>query len=404
MRVKREKTGWAIFVKIVILFLILFWEQGQCIYARDMEDTEILWEDLDETAWEGMQNRITQGEDYKKLEDYLLQQEETEQIDVGTWLSSMMNGETEWDIASLAELFVKQLFREISEQKAVIIMIIVMIIIFSFLQRFSTVFQNGYISEICFIMMYLELIVLFIKSYRIVNELLFTIMEKQVGFMKLLVPVYGLSLFFSNGQISAGAMYELTFVVIFLVQWVMMKILAPTIEIFVLLQFLNHMVGGDKISKICKLLEDFVRNSAKVMMSVVMGMNLVQGLITPAMDRFKTSAWAKAIGAIPGIGNSANAVGELLVGTGTLLKNSIGVIAMVILLLITLLPLAKMLGISICYKVTCALLEPIGDKRLIGGLQGVYQGTSLAIRMVMTSMFLFFITIAMITASSSLFG
>ena len=205
-------------------------------------------------------------------------------------------------------------------------------------------------------------------------------------------------LFRSN---SAAAFYEMAFLVIYLVQYVMLYFLAPLVQVFVAMQFLNYVLEGEKFTRMCELLEDIMRWAVKIMVTLVMGLNVVQGLIYPAVDRLKTTSWSKTVSMIPGIGNSANAIGEMLIGTGMVIKNSVGVAAMLLLVVLFAVPLIKIGVLTFLYKLIAAVLEPITDKRIAGSINGVYKGSVLAGKLMLTSLFLFFVTIAMITASTS---
>ena len=272
---------------------------------------------------------------------------------------------------------------------------------FILLKNFSTIFRNSYISEMCFLLVYIELMVLLMKSFLIMNELLSETLQRVVEFMKMLIPVFAMSMVFSNGTGSAAGFYEMTFFIIYLVQWGLLYLLAPMVQIYVVMQFLNYILEGEKFTRMCELLEDGIRFCLKFIVTLVMGINLVQGLICPAIDRLKTGTWAKAVGMIPGIGNSANAIGEMLIGTGMVIKNSVGAATMLVLVVLTAIPLVKLYAMSFLYKLSAAVLEPVTDKRIAGSINGVFKGSVLAGKLMLTSLFLFFITIAMITASTS---
>ena len=70
------------------------------------------------------------------------------------------------------------------------------------------------------------------------------------------------------------------------------------------------------------------------MIEKVIGFSVIQSLIAPAVDAFRVSVLNKTAGIIPGVGGTINAVTEVIIGSSVLIKNSIGVAAMIILLLI----------------------------------------------------------------------
>lgn len=339
--------------------------------------------------------------DMQELDNYLGENEETEDISFGGLIRELISGDGRPLLSRLAEGMSEALFAEWRENKALLLMIVALAAGFTLLKNFSTIFRNSYISEMCFLLVYIELMVLLMKSFLIMNELLSETLQRVVEFMKMLIPVFAMSMVFSNGTGSAAGFYEMTFFIIYLVQWGLLYLLAPMVQIYVVMQFLNYILEGEKFTRMCELLEDGIRFCLKFIVTLVMGINLVQGLIYPAIDRLKTGTWAKAVGMIPGIGNSANAIGEMLIGTGMVIKNSVGAAAMLVLVVLTAIPLVKLYAMSFLYKLSAAVLEPVTDKRIAGSINGVFKGSVLAGKLMLTSLFLFFITIAMITASTS---
>lgn len=396
MRRMAGKMRWLLFVLFVVAVA-----KHERIYAQTWQDRE------SELAGElsGKQDTLAEellGKlDVTEVDGYLKEHEETADISFGTLVKDLISGDGEPALTRLGGYLSDLLFEEWRENKAQLFMIVALAAGFTLLKNFSAIFKNSYISEMCFLLVYIELMVLLMKSFMVMNELLAGTLQKMVEFMKMLLPVFAMSMVFSNGTNSAAGFYEMTFLIIYLVQWVLLYLLTPLVQIFVVMQFLNYILEGEKFTRMCELLEDGIRWSMKLIVTLVMGINLVQGLIYPAVDRLKTGTLAKTVGMIPGIGNSANAIGEILIGTGMVIKNSVGAAAMVVLVIITAIPLIKIFAMSFLYKLAAAVLEPVTDKRIAGSINGVFRGSVLAGKLMLTSLFLFFITIAMITASTS---
>ncbi len=383
---ERRKKIWQIVFAGICLWLLC---SAQVVTAKEIEeDIQITDELLDRL-------------DMKEIEDYLKENEETEDISFLDLVTGFIRGNDGANLREAGNYLSKLLFSEFRENRQLLVIIVAMAASFALLKNFSTIFKNSYISDLCFVLVYIELMILLMKSFLIMHELLQSTLGKIVDFMKMLLPVFAMSMVFSNGTNSAAGFYEMTFLVVFLVQWVLLYLLAPLVQIFVVMQFLNYILEGEKFSRMCELLEDGIRWGMKIVVTLVMGLNVVQGLIYPAIDRLKTSSWTKAIGMIPGIGNSANAIGEMLIGTGMVIKNSVGVAAMLVLVILVAVPLVKIFVMSFLYKITSAVLEPITDKRIAGSINGVFKGSVLAGKLMLTSLFLFFVTIAMITAATS---
>lgn len=381
----------------LILFLCLI----KC-QTYDASEIENDWSDTKkEQMEEEMETDMLEQIGIEEIDDFMEDTEGVSEISFTELVNSLIKGEGTYQVKDMGEWLKNALCAEFRENKALLIQILIIGIAFGVLKNFTGLFENSYISELCFVMVYCVLVILLMKSFLIMDNLAKETLKTTVEFMQTLVPVYCMSMIFSNGATTAAGFYEVTFLIISLVQWIILYVLVPLVQVMILFVFLNEVVEGERFSKMTELLEDGIRFVLKFVTGTVVGLNVVQGLIQPAADRVKGSMFAKTASAIPGIGNSVQAVSEIIVGAGTLIKNSVGVAAMIIVLGITLMPVLKMGVLAFFYKFSAAVIEPVADKRISGTLNGVCRGSVLLAKIMLTSMLLFLITIAMVAASSS---
>ena len=96
---------------------------------------------------------------------------------------------------------------------------------------------------------------------------------------------------------------------------------------------------------------------------IVLGLNVVQGIVAPAKDRLLYGTAGRAMAMIPGIGNAVNGVSELLLGSGIMIKNCVGAAALIVLVILVSVPMAQAGCIVFFYKVGAAVVEPVADRR-----------------------------------------
>ena len=381
----------------LILFLCLI--QSQTYDASEIEND---WSDTKkEQMQEELETEMLEQIGIEEIDDFMEETESFSEISFTELVMSLIKGEETYQAKDIGEWLKNALCAECRENKALLIQVLIIGIAFGILKNFTGLFENSYISELCFVMVYCVLVILLMKSFLIMDNLAKETLKTTVEFMQTLVPVYCMSMIFSNGATTAAGFYEVTFLIISLVQWMILYVLVPLVQVMILFVFLNEVVEGERFSKMTELLEDGIRFVLKFVTGTVVGLNVVQGLIQPAADRLKGSMFVTTASAIPGIGNSVRAVSEIIVGAGTLIKNSVGVAAMIIVLGITLMPVLKMGVLAFFYKLSAAVIEPVADKRISGTLNGVCKGSVLLAKIMLTSMLLFLITIAMVAASSS---
>lgn len=182
-------------------------------------------------------DELLQKLDMQEVEDYLKENEETADISFMDLVVGLIRGEDGANLKAAGTYISNLLFLELRENKRLLVVIVAMAASFALLKNFSTIFKNSYISDLCFVLVYIELMILLMKSFLIMQELLQSTLGKVVDFMKMLLPVFAMSMVFSNGANSAAGFYEMTFLIIFIVQWVLLYLLAPLIQVFVVMQF-----------------------------------------------------------------------------------------------------------------------------------------------------------------------
>lgn len=303
-----------------------------------------------------------------------------------------------WEIGAYV---LQSLIGEIRTNRQNMMHILVLVLLFCVLQNFLELTDNSYISELCYMLTYLVMMLLLLKSFSVTVQIVRDMLDTVTGFMRMLLPAYLGVMVFAGSAMSAMSFYELTFFILYGIEMIMTYFLLPLISVYVLFQLANYTLKDEVFSKTADLIHDLFGWGAKIILTLVVGLNVVQSMIAPAVDYASRTTLTKSLGLIPGIGGAASAIGDILIGSGMVIKNSVGVAAIFLLLFLTLVPFIKVLIITFLYKCMAALLEPIADKRIAKAMAGMATGGGMLMRMITTTVFMIFITIAMISATSS---
>lgn len=339
--------------------------------------------------------------DVGELDAFVQDQENLNDITFSDIVGQMIQGKWELDGRKLMDWLIDLLWSEIADNKDLLFMVLLLAVSCTFIKNMADAFRNSYVSDICFALIYMQMTVMLLKSFQIAGGIVTDALNRIVEFMTVLVPVFCMTLSLSMANLTSAGFYQLAFIVIYLVQWILLELLIPLVQVLVVLQFMNYMIKGERFTRMCELLEDGIRWSLKFMVSVIVGLNVIQVMVAPAVDRLKMSSVTKGVGMIPGVGNISNALSDMLLGAGMVIKSSVGTAGIVVLLLIAMLPFLKLLILALLYKVTAAVTEPVADKRIAGSINGVYVGCVLMVKILLTSLVLFVVTIAIVATTSN---
>ncbi len=328
--------------------------------------------------------------------DAYLQQEDIGQLTFSELVADLLKKGLSLDFSAIGETIWDRVLKDYKENRKVLIQILLLAIAFSILLQMTPATQKGYIANVGFLGVYLILMLLLLRLFLLMTDIAQNYLTKLVDFMQMLQPVFCMSMVFSTGSMSAGAYYEMLLLLIYLVDIIFAKILLPVVQIYMVLQLVNHMMEEARFARIAGLLENSVHGCVKILTTAMMGLNIVQGLLAPGIDGLKRSTFAGAVRIVPGFGQIMNSTTEILAGSAMLIKNSVGVAAMLILVAISFLPLIKLAVFTVLYQGCAALLEPVSDKRICAAAAALGKSASLYLKLMFYALLLFFLTIAII--------
>jgi len=287
---------------------------------------------------------------------------------------------------------------ELLAQKQMWLHILILAIAAAVLIHFADVFQNQSVSQISFCMIYMILFLILIASFQSSVGIAKGVLKSMQNFMTVLAPAYFLAMMLTSYITSAGIYYEFILLLISVVRWFTEVFVMPCIEIYVLLILANYLSKEARLTRFAELTGMVVSWSLKGVLALVMGFHMIQGIISPAADAFRTSTVSRGLEMVPGVGNISGSVTDLVLGSAMLIKNGIGAAALVALIILCLVPLVKLAVIMAAYYVLAAVLQPISDERITGCLAGMGTGVKMLFQAVFTVLVLFLLTIALTTA------
>lgn len=305
-------------------------------------------------------------------------------------------------LGALTELFTgsfSDFQAQLAGMKNILIWLLILGILSSLMHHFVEIFDRHQVADISFYFMYLLFSAILLGSFSQAAQVAEETMENVILFVKLLVPAYLISVGVAAGSVTAGASYQIMLLVIYGVEHILLSVLLPLIYSFVMLSMLNGIWAEEKLTLLIELLEKVVGWVLRAAIGVVTGISLFQTLITPLVDSVKSSTLQKVLASLPGVGNLADGAVELVLGSAMVLKNSIGVILLLLLLALCAAPLVKIAMIAFILKCAAAFMEIVSDKRITACANRTGDGGFLLLRTAGTAMFLFLIAISACTAS-----
>ena len=383
----RERRG---IIALVFAMVVMVFFAGARI-------TEAAEEEPDEIA-EAMKTEILSEFDFSELDSSLREMFPGEKVTFSDIVSSLISGGID-DAGDMTAQFLKdRIAYDFLYNRKTIVYIILAALVAAVFSNFADAFQNRQISDISFYVIYMLLITLCLTAFQTAVSGLEEKMGLLTEFIRALAPAYFMAMAFASGSAAALVFYNLILFLIYIVELIIIHILLPAVNIYVMICVLGSLIEEDFLSELAGLIRKAVTWALHGLLACVAGINIIQGLLAPAVDSVKRSTLTRTAEAVPWVGDLMGGTAEILTGTVILIKNGIGMAGAVVALVICATPLLQMVITALMYKLAAALVQPVSDKRIISCIRGVSEGYELLVRILFTAGALFLITIA-VTAS-----
>lgn len=371
--------------KWLLLVLVIVLSEKKEVQAARMSETVV---------------PMLENVDFSNLNQLLEEEELLEGFDFQGLVRKLIQGE-EIDKKMLLEQGKNLLLQEISTSRSYMVQIVLLMAAFALLYNFANVFENAAVTDVSFYMVYMILLALLMNSFMLMSGVLENALHKILDFMQALIPAFSLTIVLSTGTITAMGFHQLTMFLFGLVESILLYAVLPAVHIYIMLELLNHMTKEDLLSKMTELIKSGIEWVLKALFAMVLGMNLIQGLLSPVIDNLKSNTLVKTAGAIPGIGGSVQAATEIMVSSGILIKNGVGIAGVLILVALCAGPLLKVGIMALLYKISAAVIQPIADKRLAGCVSGMGEGARLLGKTLLMAEVMMVLTIVIVIAATT---
>jgi len=261
---------------------------------------------------------------------------------------------------------------------------------------------TGSIGDFARLFGFLVLISLAIISFKIALDIGIGAIERMVGFMQATLPVM-YALLLAMGNISSTAIFKPIVLgsLVFLAS-VIQNLVLILFFLSIILKLFNNISQQFKLAKLASLLEFGGKLSIGIVMTVFIGIMTVQGIAGGVADGIALRTAKYSVDLIPVVGKFFKDAVELVVSSGLLLKSALGIVSLLAIVIITLLPIVKIIAMMFAFRISAALVEPLGEKELADTLQEMAKGLLHIFVAVSCVALMFFMAITIIVGTGSL--
>lgn len=314
-----------------------------------------------------------------------------------------VRGEKDFSIKEWMMGFVRYFFHELIVNGKLLGTLILLTVFSTILQNLQTAFEKNTVSKVANAIVYMVLMIIVINSFYVAVSYAQGAISSMISFMIALLPML-LALLASIGSLTSAALFHP--LIIFLVNTsglLIQNFVLPLLFLSAMLSLVSTLTDHYKVTKLANLLRNISIGSLGIFLTVFLGVISVQGAVTAVTDGI-TIRTAKFVTGnfIPVVGRVFTDAADTVMGASILLKNTVGIVGLAILLLISAFPAIKVLALALIYSLAAAILQPLGGGAIVNSLSIIGKAVIFVFAALATVSLMFFLAITIMVAAGNL--
>ncbi|HLR80701.1 MAG TPA: stage III sporulation protein AE [Bacillota bacterium] len=374
--------------------LIFFWQKGTLIYATDEEDIMLDDAVVDEISMDGIQEYWN-----TLVNDYGGYLPELEKQSIYDLIKKKESFSLKNTLIGACEF----LFHELILNGKLLGLLMMLTLFSVLLQTTHAVFEQSAVSKIAYFVVYIVLLFISLNSFYVTVSYIEETIDTMMSFMIALLPlVLGLMATFGN-VVTVSFFHPIVIFLIHISGVLVSKFILPLLFLSAILLIVSTLNENHKVTHLGNLFKSVGMGLLGMFLTIFLGVMSVQGAASAIQDgvAMKTTKFITG-NFIPVVGRTFTDAADTVLSASLLLKNAVGIVGMVMILLISLFPALKIFAIALMYKIAASVLQPVADGPMITSLNMIskYIGYMLGCLLVVSLMF--FLAIVIIVAASNI--
>lgn len=324
-------------------------------------------------------------------------------VNISELFASSLTGNIDniFKFSNFGNLFLK----EINSALNVLASILIIIIIHSIFKSIIENLENTTSSQIAYFIQYIAIVTIIVNSFVSILDITKDSINEIINFMNMLVPIF-VTLMITTGNLVTTNIAQP--ILIFLINFIgnfINVFLIPMLLISITLSIISNISDKIQIDRLSKFFKSSIIWILGIILTIFTCVLSIEGTLSSSVDGL-TSKTAKAVVSnfIPVVGKIMGDTVETVIGCTNILKNSVGIIGVIIIIGISITPVIKISILWFAFNITSSICEIVADKKivkLLGNIADSYK-ILLAILMSVSIMFIIGITIVIKITNSSL--
>lgn len=313
----------------------------------------------------------------------------------------LKKGELQLTPQALGNGIMKAVLKQVAANAPLIAKLLILAVLCAVINQLQSAF-SGNVAKITQMLIYLVLLGIAVASFQIALDVGRQAIDHMVSFMQATLPVM-YAILLAMGNLTSAAIFKPIVLgsLVFLAS-IIKSVVLPLFFLSIALRLFNSISDQFKLAKFSSLLDFAGKFCIGAVMTVFIGIMAVQGITGGVADGVALRTVKYSADLIPVVGKFFKDAVELVVTSGLVLKNALGLISLLAIVFITLAPVIKIIAMMFTFKISAALVEALGEKKLAESLQDMANGLLLIFVAVASAGVMFFMAVTIIAGTGDL--
>ena len=296
----------------------------------------------------------------------------------------------------------KTFLQVITGSKTAVVQIIILALFSAAIRCFGPSACKEQISDTAQMILSISLTAVLIASFYTACTISTDTLEGCISVYKAVVPVFFSAVAFASGNVTAAVYYEIVLMLITTVNLLFKSVLIKVDQIYMLISMADAVAKEERFTKAAELCVQVMKWSGRTALVVFTGLGGLKGMLVPVSETYKKKMLYRAVQTLPGVGSSIETVTQTVWGAAKIIKNGIGMAAVIAVLIVCAVPVLKLVLMAVLFKVTAAVIEPVADKRVVKAVNALGTAVGMLLMTVLAAVSLFLLMLAMIVMMTGL--
>lgn len=305
--------------------------------------------------------------------------------------------------SDVLKALLRYLGHEVLHNGKLLASIVVLTVFGMILETIQSAFERQTISKVAYAVSYMVLVIIAINSFTVAIGYAKSAIGDMIGFMTAMIPLL-LALLASMGNVvTVTVLHPLIVFMIHTVGTLIYAIVFPLLFFSAVLHIVSAVSERYQVTQ----LADLLRNAAVVLLgvfvTVFLGVVSIQGATGAVTDgvTIRTARYV-ASNFVPVVGRLFSDATDTVLSASLLVKNAVGIAGVVILILFCAFPAIKILTLALIYKVSAAVMQPLGASPIGSTLQTISKSMVYVFAALAAVGLMFFLAVTIMIAAGNI--